>query len=166
MSSLFCGCALCEVDADGIVRLPDFLAEALGPNDETGDLLVSPHEIDKCLVGFHRDHLDELAVRAERWRLADESAGRDARAHYARSRRCFGMVERAPRDAGAIRLPDAMRHLGQIGATALFVGAGDRFEIWNPDLAIASGDAELRELAAWRLSAYRRRRQRRPARRG
>ena len=44
-----------------------------------------------------------------------------------------------------------MRRRGKIEDLALFVGTGGTFEIWNPHLALESGDADLRELAAFRL---------------
>lgn len=172
MSSLYCGFALCEVDSDGNVLLPDFLAEALTPDNSQSELLISTHETDQCLVGYARDHLDALLARTERWREADEAAGRDAEGHHRRARHFFGMVERAPRDADHLRLPAALRCIGRIGDIALFVGAGDRFEIWNPELALAAGDAELRALTQWRLAAYRPRHRRagtrrpRPSRKG
>jgi MraZ protein len=53
--------------------------------------------------------------------------------------------------SGRIILPPMMRRKGQIEDQALFVGVGGTFEIWNPKLALESGDAELRELAAFRL---------------
>ena len=40
---------------------------------------------------------------------------------------------------------------GRIDDLALFVGVGGTFEIWNPRLALESGDSDLRELAAYRL---------------
>jgi MraZ protein len=44
-----------------------------------------------------------------------------------------------------------MRRKGRIEDQALFVGVGGTFEIWNPKLALESGDTDLRELAAFRL---------------
>jgi MraZ protein len=44
-----------------------------------------------------------------------------------------------------------MRRKGRIEDLALFVGVGGTFEIWNPRLALESGDQDLRELAAYRL---------------
>jgi MraZ protein len=44
-----------------------------------------------------------------------------------------------------------MRRKGKIEDLALFVGAGGTFEIWNPKIALESGDPDLRELAAYRL---------------
>lgn len=151
MTSLFHGSALCEVDPDGNVLIPDFLVEALG--QDTPELLVSKHSADGCLVGYGREHLDQLRTRAEARRLADEARGADARNHYARMRRTFGVVERMPRTDTRLRIPAAMRHLGRIGALALFVGAGDSFEIWNPALAIENEDEQFRDLAAFQLKA-------------
>jgi MraZ protein len=151
MSRLFHGSAICEVDQDGNVTIPEFLAEAL-PED-TAELLVSRHAADGCLVGYGREHLDELRARIEAWRLADEARGADVCNHYNRIRRTFGVVEKMPRAGATMRIPAAMRHLGRIGTLALFVGTGDSFEIWNPDLAVECADEQFRDLAAYRLGA-------------
>ncbi len=68
-------------------------------------------------------------------------------------RRTFGLAERMGRSEAKLRIPAAMRHLGRIGSLALFVGAGDSFEIWNPELALQSEDEQFRDLAAFRLGA-------------
>lgn len=151
MSNMFLGSALCEVGEDGSVTIPGFLSEALP--GETAELLVSKHAAEGCLVGYGHDHLTQLSARAEARRIADESRGEDARNHYRRMRRTFGIVEKMPRTGATMTIPAAMRHMGKIGALALFVGAGDSFEIWNPDLAIESDDEQFRELAAFRLNS-------------
>lgn len=147
---MFLGSALCEVDQEGNVTIPAFLAEALGAG--ASELLVAKHD-DGCLVGYGRERLATLSARAEARRLADEARGEDARSHYARMRRTFGVVDRMPRAGATIRIPAAMRRLGRIGGLALFVGAGDSFEIWNPDLAIENADEQFRDLAAFQLEA-------------
>jgi DNA-binding transcriptional regulator/RsmH inhibitor MraZ len=164
MASLYCGFALCEVDEDGLVHLPSFLSEALAGEASETELLLAKHEIDDCLVGYDNGHLQQLHARSDAYREADVSAGRDLQAHHRRSRHWFGLVERAPRASGAIRIPPVMRHLGHIGASALFVGTGERFEIWDPARALASEDGTLRELAAWRFKPARRRPPRKTAR--
>lgn len=151
MTGLFHGSALCDVDAEGNVSIPDFLVEALG--GEAAELLVSKHDADGCLVGYGRDHLAELQTRTERRRLAEEMCGEDARNHYRRMRRTFGIVERMERSGARIRIPAAMRHLGKIDRLALFVGTGESFEIWNPSIAIENDDEQFRDLAAFRLKA-------------
>lgn len=149
MTTLFHGSAICEVDPDGTVQVPAFLVEAFA--GEASELLLSKHAVDGCLVGYGRGHLDTLGARTEARRLADEARGEDAAAHYRRMRRTFGIVERMPRAGNRMTIPAAMRHLGKIGGLALFVGAGDSFEIWNPDLAIENEDEQFRDLAAFQL---------------
>lgn len=152
MGSLYLGCALCEVDADGNILLADSLARSLGLPAPDEPLFLSTHERDQCLVGYAKSHLSEIRTRTERWRMADEDAGRDARGHHERMRRLFGIVEAAPRNERGLLLPAVMRHLGKIESIALVVGAGDRFEIWNPHLAAAHGDGRFRELASWQVT--------------
>lgn len=149
MRTLFHGSALCDVEPDGSVPVPDFVNDAL--DADGADLLVGKHESDACLIGYGRAHLATLADRNERRRLADEARGEDARNHYRRMRRSFGLVGRMPRAESKLRIPPAMRHLGRIGALALFLGAGDSFEIWNPELALESEDEQVRALAAFTL---------------
>ncbi len=152
MTALFHGSELCEVDADGNVAIPGFLSEALDA-PSSSELLVAKHQADACLIGYGRGHLGTLAERTERRRRADEDRGEDARNHYRRMRSTFGLSERMARNDAKLRIPPAMRHLGRIGSLALFVGAGDSFEIWNPELALQSEDEQFRDLAAFRLGA-------------
>jgi len=154
MGSLFLGCALCEVDADGNVLLADPMARSLGLPAADEPLFLSTHERDHCLVGYAKSHLGEIRTRTERWRLADEDAGRDMRLHHERMRRLFGIVEVAPRSESGLMLPAVMRHLGGIESIALIVGAGDRFEIWNPQIAVAHTDGRFRELATFQMSRH------------
>jgi MraZ protein len=152
MSALFHGSELCEVDADGNVTLPAFLSDALA-GDADCHLLVAKHEAEACLVGYGRGHLATLAERNERRRLAGEDRGEDVRTHYRRMRRSFALTDRLPRDSARLTISAAMRHLGKIGRHALFVGAGDSFEIWNPEIAMQSEDQEFRDLTAYRVGA-------------
>lgn len=151
MNALFHGSELCEVDMDGNVSIPCFLSEALTSGAE--ELLVAKHQDDNCLIGYGRDHLAILAERNERRRLAEEVRGDDARAHYHRMRRTFALADRMPRDSARLTISAAMRHLGKIGRLALFVGTGDSFEIWNPQLALQSDDQQFRDLVAYRMEA-------------
>ncbi|RYD56929.1 MAG: hypothetical protein EOP60_04720 [Sphingomonadales bacterium] len=151
MSTLFHGSEICQVDAEGNVAIPALLSEAI--SGEVCELLLAKHETDACLIGYGRDHLTALAARNERCRLAEEARGDDARAHHHRMRRSFALTDRMPRDSARVTISAAMRHLGRIGRHALFVGAGDSFEIWNPELALQSDDQEFRDLVAYRMGA-------------
>ena len=151
MSSFFLGSEICSVAADGSVAIPAFLNEAIP--GQAAEILVARHESDICLIGYGRDHLARLAERNERRRLDGEAGGEDAQAHYHRMRRSFALTDRMPRDESRLTLSAAMRHLGKIGRHALFVGTGDTFEIWNPEIAMQCDDEQFRDLAAFRLEA-------------
>lgn len=150
MNALYHGSELCEVDEDGNVAVPAFLEAALSPGTDP-EIIVAKHRADSCLIGYGRSHLATLAERAERRRMTEEDRGEEARGHYRRMRDTFGLSERMPRAGTGLRIPAAMRHLGRIDDLALFVGAGDNFEIWNPALALESGDEHFRALAEFRL---------------
>ncbi len=149
MSSLYLGCTLCEVDAEGNVLLTDSMARALGLPRPKSRCFCPRMSATSAWSADARSHLQEIRTRTERWRIADEDAGRDgqpasradaALVRYRRSR----SAQRTWADAAAV-----MRHLGRIESVALIVGAGDRFEIWNLQLAVTHTEGRFRELANW-----------------
>lgn len=135
MGSQFRGCALCEVDADGNLLVSESTAQALGLPATDEPLVLSVHERDQCLVGYARTNLQEIRTRS----------GVDAQASDAGMRRILGIVEMEPRNARGLTLPTAMRQHGRIESVALVVGAGDRFEIWNPQLAATQNGVSATE---------------------
>ena len=151
LEHLFNGSALSAVDAKGRLSVPAFIRGVIERRSDAKAIVIGAHEVDACLTAYDRGYARNLYAENERRRLAEEGAGSDE-AHFARARRTFGLTEEVPYDSsGRIILPTMMRRKGQIEDLALFVGAGGTFEIWNPRLALESGDADLRELAAYRL---------------
>lgn len=150
LEHLFNGSALNAVDAKGRLSVPAFVRSVIERRSDAKVILLGTHEADTCLAGYDRNYARYLYQENERRRLAEEGA--DPQAHFARARRTFGVTEEAPYDtSGRIILPPMMRRRGKIEDLALFVGVGGTFEIWNPKLALESGDADLRELAEYRL---------------
>ena len=93
-----------------------------------------------------------MLADVNRRKLRDEEQGVDLRAHHSRNRRAFALTESCGWDSsGRIILPPMMRKIARIDDLVLFIGAGETFELWNPQLALDSGDADLAELAAYRL---------------
>jgi MraZ protein len=149
---IFSGNALGAVDEDGRVRLPPFILREMARHEGTGRVLLGAHESDPCLTGYGPILRPRLEAELERRRLRDEALGRGPHEHHARARRTFGLVEEAAYDeAGRLTLPPLARRRGGLGERILFVGAGSHFEIWDPSLAMAGGDSELRYLAEYRL---------------
>ena len=81
--------------------------------------------------------------------------GRSSRSCSARrrARRAFGWVAEADIDGESAVIPAMMRRRARIGALTLIVGTGGTFEIWDAELALERGDADLRELAAYHLDS-------------
>jgi len=144
------GSALAAVDGQGRIRLPRFVREVALRRSEAQAVVVGVHDSDPCLIGYDPAYRRALFDDWERLRLRDEVDGSVAR--HSRARRAFGLTEQAAIDRdGRIALPPMMRRLGRIEDSALFVGTGGAFEIWNPHLAADGDDSALAELARWRL---------------
>ena len=151
MEHLFIGSALNAVDAKGRLSVPSFIRATIERRSGSNTIILGAHEADPCLNGYDRDYASILYAENERRRLAEEAT--DPSAHFARARRTFGLTEEASYDgSGRIVLPQMMRSRGRIEDLALFVGVGGTFEIWNPRLALDSGQADLVELARARLA--------------
>ena len=150
LEHLFNGSALNAVDAKGRLSVPAFIRSVIERRSDAKAIIIGVHEVDPCLAAYDRNYARTLYSENERRRLSEEE--RDPQAHFARARRTFGVTEEVPYDtSGRIVLPPMMRRRGQIEDLALFVGVGGTFEIWNPQLALKSGDQDLRDLAAYRL---------------
>ena len=152
VDDFFQGSALNGVDAKGRLSVPAFVRAVIERRSDARAIVVGAHEVAPCLTAYGRGYARNLYTEMERRRLADEDRGGTLDEHYARARRLFGMTEDVPYDtSGRIVLPPMMRRKGGIEDLALFVGVGGIVEIWNPRTALAEGDRDLREIAAWRL---------------
>lgn len=150
LEDLFNGSALIAVDAKGRLSVPSFIRGVVERRSDAKAIVIGMHEASPCLNCYDRGYARILYAENERRRLAEEAA--DPTAHHARARRTFGLTEEALYDtSGRMIVPAMMRRKGGIEDLALFVGTGGTFEIWNPKLALESGDADLADLTAWRL---------------
>ena len=152
LDHLFNGSALSAVDAKGRLSVPAFIRQVVERRSDAKAIVIGTHEVSACLNAYDRGYARHLFQENERKRLLEEARGEGGDAQFARARRTFGLTEDVPYDtSGRIILPPIMRRRGQIEELALFVGVGGTFEIWNPRLAITSGDADLKDLAEYRL---------------
>ena len=148
---LFRGNALNAVDAKGRLSVPAFIRAKIERRSDEKMIVFAPHEIFPCLIGYDSNFDIEIFAENERRRLGEE--GTDPRAHFVRAHRSFAAVGEASYDSsGRIILPPRMRSKGQIEDLALFAGVGPVFEVWNPRVAIAEGDDDIKEIAAFWLS--------------
>lgn len=148
----FNGSALNAVDAKGRLSVPAFVRNVIDRQSDARAIVVGAHEVSPCLTAYGRSYARNLYEEMERRRLVEEGKGAAVEEHYARARRLFGMTDDVPYDSsGRIVLPPMMRRKGRIEDLALFVGVGGIVEIWNPKVALAEGDRDLKEIAAYRL---------------
>jgi MraZ protein len=152
LEHLFNGSALNAVDAKGRLSIPAFIRGVVERRSDAKAVVIGMHDVSPCLNAYDRGYARHLHLENERRRLLEEGQGGSPEAAYARARRTFGITEDVPYDtSGRIILPPMMRRKGRIEDLALFVGVGGTFEIWNPYVALESGDEDLRDLAAYRL---------------
>ena len=153
VTHIFSGNALGALDEEGRVRLPRFIMREVSRHGDGGRLLLGAHEKDPCITGYGSALRPRLEAELERRRLRDEALGLPSEDHHARARRTFGLIEEAHYDEGGrLTLPPLARRRGRLGRDILFIGAGSYFEIWDPSVAIAEGDEELRFVAEYRLA--------------
>jgi len=146
------GSALNAVDAKGRLSVPAFIRAMIERRSPEKLIVLGKHEAEACLVGYDANYKRDVLADVNRRKLRDEERGVELRAHHSRNRRAFGLTESCAWDSsGRIILPPMMRRIGGIDDLVLFVGAGETFELWNPQRALDSGDTDLAELAAYRL---------------
>ena len=152
IDDFFQGSALNAVDAKGRLSVPAFVRSVIERRSDARAIVIGAHEVSPCLTAYGRGYARNLFDEMERRRLTEEATGAGVEEHYSRARRLFGMTEDVPYDSsGRIVLPPMMRRKGRIEDLALFVGIGGVVEIWNPRIALAEGDRDLKEIAAYRL---------------
>jgi MraZ protein len=87
--------------------------------------------------------------------LEKEETSADAQLEYQqRNLMAFAATEEVPYDSsGRIVMPPMMRRKGKIEDLALFLGAGETFQIWNPAqlLADKSIPEDLKDIVRYRL---------------
>ena len=146
----FTGKWLNTVDAKGRVSVPAPIRKiitARTPDAKT--LMLARHERDQCMRGFEKSYL-ALAYRDMRAKQeADIAANRPTDSRFAHAGTLFGSTEEIAVDgSGRIILPPALRRRAAIVDAAMFLGTGETFEIWSPEIALNCADrADVREFA-------------------
>ncbi|WP_439571621.1 hypothetical protein [Sphingomonas sp.] len=139
----YAGHCIVPVKTNGLVRLPSFVRRNV--SSEGPSIFLGLHASQNCLVGSSVRWWQQLTMRCDDHRLeAAETAGRrDIPPPPAPSRRLFGFCEEFWRPNEFVKLPSWARAVAGIANAALFVGAGETFEIWSIEDAMKSDDADL-----------------------
>jgi MraZ protein len=151
---LFRGHGLQAIDGKGRVAIPAPLRAVIERNSGDRVLLLGLHGRDACLTGadtgFSQLEYDRLQRDEERALDAGREIDRDNIARLA-----FGGGEELPFDAsGRFILPAFYRDTAKLSDLAFFVGTGERFEIWNPQIFVsADGVPEtLKKMVTYELA--------------
>lgn len=147
------GYGLSGVDDKGRVSVPARLRSTLEANSSGRTLYVSRHPVAPCLMAYDRLFHEELPDFL--LRLAEEEGqGKERKPTQSELARAAGVSDELPFDgSGRFVLPPFMRRTGKIETKALFVGALDIVEIWNPEIALTADcvPAATREVAEFLL---------------
>jgi len=154
LEHLFQGSALNAVDAKGRVSIPSFLRSVVERRGDARTIVLAKHEAFACLSAYDPAYAALKHSKLERL-LEKEETNPDAALEYQqRNLMAFAATEEVPYDSsGRILFPPMMRLKGQIGDLALFLGAGETFQIWNPKLLLADKriPEDLKYIARFRL---------------
>jgi MraZ protein len=150
---LFQGSAVNGVDAKGRLSIPAAFRAVVERRGDQQCLVLAKHDHFDCLMAYDPGYAASRHARLERKLDRDDSAENEF-AFAAASLMAFGATEEVGYDkSGRIVLPPIMRRKGGIGDVALFVGAGDTFQIWNPERLLADPRVpeDLKDIVRFRL---------------
>lgn len=136
----FAGAYLNGVDAKHRLSVPAALRETIEARSQVKAVVLGPAEHAPCLVGYDVSHFERLQAG-----LAEQFAGDFGPARGVKARLLFGLAEQLRYDdTGRIILTPALRDMGDLAGEALFLGAGDYFELWSPAALLAEPGQDAR----------------------
>jgi MraZ protein len=154
LEHLFQGSALNAVDAKGRVSIPAFLRSVVERRGDARTIVLAKHEDFPALSAYDPAYAALKHSKLERLLEKEETSPDAALEYQQRNLMAFAATEEVPYDSsGRILFPPMMRLKGQIGELALFLGAGETFQIWNPKLLLADKRIpdDLKDIARFRL---------------
>lgn len=133
--------------------MPAAMRQAIETNSGEERLVIAKHAKDPCLIGYGRDYLKRAHDKLEQSEAQRVATGQEI--DYNAKRRAFALTEDVPFDkSGRFVMPAFFAARAKLDGLAMFIGWGDYFEIWNPEVAIATDgvDPEVKEAAEYLLS--------------
>ena len=154
LEHLFQGSALNAVDAKGRVSVPAFLRGVIERRGDARTIVLAKHESFACLSAYDPAYAALKHAKLERLLEKEETSAQAQLDYQQRNLMAFAATEEVPYDSsGRILMPPMMRRKGEIGDLALFLGAGETFQIWNPQLLLKDSRVpeDLKDIARFRL---------------
>jgi MraZ protein len=138
----FSGAFLNQVDAKHRLSVPSALRDTIEARSAARQLVLAPAEHSPCLVGYDIGRFELIQEQLNQRFAGDWGPARD---DFART--MFAMAETLGWDHnGRIILTPILRDLGELSGPALFLGAGDYFELWSPARLLEQPGADPRLL--------------------
>ncbi len=154
LEHLFQGSALNAVDAKGRVSIPAFLRSVIERRGDARTIVLAKHEAFPCLSAYDPAYAAMKHSKLERLFEKQEGDADAALEYQQRNLMAFAATEEIPYDSsGRVLLPPMMRSKGKIEDLALFLGAGETFQVWNPKLFLAEPriPEDMKDIARFRL---------------
>ncbi len=129
----FSGAYVNGIDAKHRLSVPAPLRETVETRSATKAIVLAAAEHAPCLMGFDVTHFERIQADLSARFAGDFGPGRSMAA-----RDLFGMADTLKYDdSGRIILTPILLELGELKGDALFLGAGDYFELWSPAAMLA-----------------------------
>ena len=154
LEHLFQGSALNAVDAKGRVSVPAFLRSVIERRGDAKSIVLAKHQSFPCLSAYDPAYAALMHAKLERLLEKEETNAKAQLEYQQRNLMAFAATEEVPYDSsGRIVLPPMMRGKGSIEEVALFLGAGETFQIWNPALLLKDDriPEDMKDIARYRL---------------
>ena len=154
LEHLFQGSALNAVDAKGRVSVPASVRSVIERRGDARTIVLAKHETFPCLSAYDPAYAALKHGKLERLFEKQEADSDSALEYQRRNLMAFAATEEVPYDSsGRIVLPPMMRRKGELEDLALFLGAGETFQIWNPKLFLADARVpeDMKDIARFRL---------------
>lgn len=151
---LFQGSALNAVDAKGRVSIPAFLRSVIERRGSARTITLAKHEVFPCLTAYDPAYSAVKHSKLERLLEKEETSPDSALDYQQRNLMAFAATEEVPYDSsGRILFPPMMRMKGKIAELALFLGAGETFQIWNPEIFLGDDRIpdDMKDIARFRI---------------
>ena len=154
LEHLFQGSALNAVDAKGRVSVPAFLRQVIERRGDARTIVLAKHDQFQALSAYDPAYAALKHSKLERL-LEKQETDPAAEMEYARrTMMAFGATEEVPYDSsGRVIIPPMMRRKSGIEDLALFIGVGETFQLWNPQLFLADPNIpdDMKDIARFRL---------------
>lgn len=141
--SLFLSSYENHIDAKGRISVPAVFRASLN-NDKFAGVVLYRSFTHKCIEGLSMSRMEQLVAATDKMGVFDNALDDLSAMLFADARPLQFDV------TGRIVIPDDLLKHAEIHDTALFVGRGNSFQIWNPDAFRAVQEKSLENLRAAR----------------